>query len=120
MNTQNNQAVSNGQTSENTLDKKLEAIGWALFLIMIGGLWFLPKGLLPDSVWLIGTGIILLGLTGVRYIYNVKISGFWVVVGIIALALGISAVYNLNLPVFPALIIFFGLSIIYKLVKNKK
>ncbi len=29
------------------LDKRLDSIGWGLFLIMIGGLWLAPEGLVP-------------------------------------------------------------------------
>ena len=36
------------------LNKKLEAISWGLFRIMIGGLWLLPDETIPEGTWLIG------------------------------------------------------------------
>jgi len=96
------------------LDKRLDSIGWALFLIMIGCLWLLPDESVPEGTWLIGMGIIILGLIAVRYLYGIKISGFWFVLGILALLFGISDFFAVDLPVFPILIILFGLSVIFK------
>jgi hypothetical protein len=46
------------------LDRRLEGIGWALFLIMIGGLGLVPS--VPQGTWLVGTGLIMLGLNVAR------------------------------------------------------
>jgi len=103
------------------LDKRLESIGWALFLIMIGCLWLMPKEKIPEGTWVIGTGVIILGLTLVRYIKGIKIIGFWVILGILALAFGISDFFNVDLPLFPILLIIIGANIILKpLMRGKK
>lgn len=102
------------------LDKRLDSIGWGLFLIMIGGLWLAPKETIPEGTWLIGTGIIILGLMGIRYLYGIKISGFWFVLGLIALAFGISDVFGVNIPVLPILIIIIGISIVVKPLIKKR
>ena len=107
----------NGDTNQkqkDALDKRLDAIGWALFFIMIGGLWLAPEGSLPAGTWLIGTGIIILGMTWIRKMNNLAISGFWIFMGILALASGVSSVFGLNIPVFPVLLIIIGLSVILK------
>lgn len=105
---------------QNSLDKRLDAIGWALFLIMIGGLWLAPEGTVPQGTWLIGTGVIILGLMLVRYLSGIKINAFWFVLGIVALAFGISSVFGLNIPVLPILIIIIGINIILKPFLQKK
>ena len=102
------------QKQKDALDQRLDAIGWALFLIMIGGLWLAPEGLLPEGTWLIGTGVIILGLTLIRRSNGLAISGFWIFMGILALCTGLSSVFGLNLPVFPILLIIIGLSVILK------
>ena len=102
------------------LDKRLDAIGWGLFLIMIGCLWLIPEESVPEGTWLIGTGVIILVLLGIRYLYNIKISGLWLVIGILALAFGISDFTGINLPILPILIILFGLSIVLKPLFKKK
>lgn len=106
--------VDKKQTQKDVLDKRLDAIGWALFFIMIGGLWLAPEGLIPGGTWLIGTGVIILGMTWIRRSNNLPISGFWVFMGILALVSGLSSVFGLNIPIFPILLIIIGLSVILK------
>ena len=47
--------------------KKIDAIGWALFLIMIGCLWLMPKGSVPEGTWLVGTALIIFGSSIIRH-----------------------------------------------------
>ena len=102
-----------------SLDKRLDAIGWGLFLIMIGGFWLAPDGSVPEGTWLIGTGIIILALMGIRALYGIKLNRFWLVLGFLALAFGVSSVYGINIPVLPILIILIGLSIAHKSLSKK-
>jgi len=115
-----NQPLKNQDAKKRALDKRLDSIGWGLFLIMIGGLWLAPEGLVPEDSWLIGTGAIILVMMGIRYLYGIKISGFWLVLGIVALAFGISDVFGLNIPVFPILIIIIGASVVLTPFLKKK
>lgn len=39
-----------------SLNQRLESVSWAVFLIMIGGLWVVPKGTAPVSAWLFAAG----------------------------------------------------------------
>jgi hypothetical protein len=50
--------------TKRALDKRFEWIGWGLFLIMLGGLALVPNHLVPQGTWLVGTGLIMLGLNG--------------------------------------------------------
>jgi len=81
---------------------------------MIGVLWLLPEGMVHEDTWLIGMALIIFGENGIRYLYGIKISGFWTVIAVIALIFGISGVYGLELPIFQVLLILFGISIILK------
>ena len=108
------------KAQKKAMDKRLDSIGWGLFLIMIGGLWLAPEGMFPEGTWLIGTGLIIIVLMGIRYLYGIKVSGFWFILGVIALAFGISDVFGLNIPVFPILIIIIGISIVFKPLFKKK
>ncbi len=102
------------------LDRRLDSIGWGLFLVMIGCLWLVPEETFPDGTWLIGAGAIILVLMGVRILYEIKLNGIWLVIGVIALAFGISSVSGIDIPVFPILIILFGASIIVNILFKKK
>ena len=112
MNKEEDQPQKNQDAKKRALDKRLDSIGWGLFLIMIGGLWLAPEGLVPEGSWLIGTGAIILVMMGIRYLYGIKVSGFWLVMGIVAMAFGISDVFGLNIPVFPILLIIIGASVV--------
>jgi hypothetical protein len=107
------EAARTGEPQKRALDSQLERIGWGLFLIMIGGLALVPKGLVPEGVWLVGTGLIMLGLNVARRLNGIRVSGFTVVLGLAALAAGLSAVAGVSLPVFPILLIALGAQILY-------
>ena len=112
MNKEEDQPQRDLGAKKRALDRRLDSIGWGLFLIMIGGLWLAPEGMVPEGSWLIGAGVIILAMMGVRYLYGIRIRGFWFVLGIIALAFGISDVFGLNIPVFPILLIIIGASVV--------
>jgi hypothetical protein len=98
------------------LKRRLDGIGWALFLIMIGGLWLMPEGTVPEGTWLIGVGLIMLGVSAVRSLNGIKVSWFTVILGLIALASGVSDFFGVNLPWFPILLVLIGASIILEQV----
>jgi hypothetical protein len=106
---------------KSALDRRLDSIGWGLFLVMIGGLWLAPEGRIPEGTWLIGTGLIILGTSLVRYFNDIKVSGFWVFLGVLALASGVGDVFGVNLPVFALLLILIGGGILFDIfVKNRE
>jgi hypothetical protein len=76
-----------------TLNKRLETAFWGLFLIMLGGWAFIPKGNVPNGLWSIGVGLLLLGLNAVRYFNQIRMSGFTTVLGILSLVGGISEMF---------------------------
>ena len=78
------------------LNKRLENIGWALFLIMIGGIGLVPEDKVPEGLWLLGVGLIMLGLNAARYYYKIKMSGFTTFLGIISLLGGIAELLGLT------------------------
>ncbi len=96
------------------LNKRLERISWGLFLIMIGGIALVPQSFLPQGTWLIGVGLIMLGLNAARLYYGIHPSTFTLVLGVIALLSGIGEFLGVNLPVLPILLILIGASIILR------
>ena len=53
-------------TPEQTMAHRIESVGWALFLIMIGCLWLVPASSVPEGTWLIGAGVIMVGVNLVK------------------------------------------------------
>jgi hypothetical protein len=99
------------------LNKRLETVGWGLFLIMIGGLAFV-KGV-PEGTWLIGAGLIMLGLNAVRLVLGIRASWFTLILGTIALLSGIGQVLGVDIPVWPVLLILIGLAVIVRSVRPR-
>ena len=109
----------NEDAAKKALDKRLESIGWGLFLIMLGGIWLVPKERIPEETWLIGVGIILLGLNAARYFNGIKMSNFTIGLGILALLIGIASFAGVDLPLLPIILILIGANIIFKIVTRQ-
>jgi hypothetical protein len=104
--------IAGQQAGRPSLDRRLEGIGWALFLIMIGGIGLIQT--VPQSTWLVVTGLIMLGLNLARYLNGIRVSCFTVLLGILALLFGIGGMTGVDLPFFPILLILIGADIVVK------
>ena len=81
------------------LNKRLEAIAWGLFLIMLGGFMFVPEAFISGGWWSIGVGLIMLGLNAARYFNELKMSGFTTFLGVLSVISGtleVAGVYDLQ------------------------
>lgn len=78
------------------LNKRLEGIGWGLFLIMLGGFGLVPNEVIPKGLWSIGLGVIMLGLNVTRYLLHIKMSGFTTFLGILALIGGVLQLFGMR------------------------
>ena len=76
------------------LNKNLERMAWGLFLIMLGGFMFIRQ--VPDGLWSIGVGAIMLGLNAARYLNQIRMSGFTTVLGILAMAGGVVQLFGVD------------------------
>lgn len=101
------------------LNKRLESIGWALFLILIG-LTALFPGRVPEGISSIGIGLIMLCLNAARYMNGIKMSTFTLVLGFVALVSGIGELMGVDLPILAMLLILAGLNAIRNAVSGKK
>jgi hypothetical protein len=102
------------ENKKNTLNERLESIGWALFLIMIGGIGLVPDAMVPEEAWLIGVGLIMLGLNLARYVNQIPTSSGTLFLGALALIAGVTSVFGVDLPIFPIALILLGLSALSK------
>ena len=111
--------MTSGMTpAKRELNHRLETISWGLFLIMLGGFALLQS--VPEGTWLIGAGVIMLGLNAVRLLLGIRISWFTVILGTVALFSGLGSVYGVNIPVGPLLIILIGLAIIVRALDRSR
>lgn len=92
--------------------RRLDEIGWGIFLLMIGGIWLVPG--VPEGTWLVGTGILLLALNAIRFRLGMEWSGLSVALGGVALAAGLGRMSGVDLPFFPLLLVVLGVTLILK------
>ncbi len=114
MTNQNNQTTVDVQKKKAGLDARLGDIGWAVLLITIGTIWLLPEKQVPQGSWLIAAGLILLGLNAVRYFNGIRMSGFSLILGTLALLAGIGTFLAWNLPLFAIALIVIGVCMLFK------
>lgn len=112
--THHNQILEGQTIAKTDLNKRLEEIGWGLFLLLGGSFLLMPSETLPQGTWLIVAGIILLGLNGARYFYGIKASGLTLILGSLALAAGLGSILGVKLPLFAVFLIVIGGFIIVK------
>jgi hypothetical protein len=104
-------ASSSPSTNKTALNRRFERTSWALLLIMIGG--FLIAGdAVPGGSWLLGVGVILIGLNLARSRNGIKPPLITTILGVVALALGVGNFFGIGVPILPALLVLVGLNIL--------
>jgi hypothetical protein len=92
--------------------RRVEAVGWGLLLALTGGVLLMSNQYLAKVAWLMGVGLVLLGANAVRYLNGMRMQTANFVLGGIALAGGVAAVFGISLPLIPILLIVFGASLL--------
>jgi drug/metabolite transporter (DMT)-like permease len=119
MTSQGNQIQADESMRKVVLNKRLEDFGWGAILITIGTIGLVPEKQVPHGSWLIVAGLIMLGINAIRYFNGIKMSGFSLVVGILALLAGVGKFLGLNLPLFAIALIVIGVCMLLKPLLEK-
>lgn len=107
--------MTTGLTATNgPLDAILHDIGWGLLLMLTGVIWLLPADRVPEGAWLLGVAAILLGVNAVRYLKHIRVSGFSLVLGGVALLAAFSRIWRTDLPVLAICLLLIGASLVAK------
>ncbi len=93
-----------------TLASRIDAIGWGLLLLMTGILFLIPG--LPDGLWLVGLGVLVIGLNATRIYVGVAPDRVGLIFGAGAVVAGLAIMAGIDVPVFALLLIFWGMAII--------
>lgn len=96
------------------LNKRMETVAWGLFLVMVGGFLFVPKGVLPDGLWSLGVGLIMLGLNAARYFNKIRMSGFTTVLGVLSVIGGVVQLLGVKNMEAAFLLIILGTFLLFK------
>lgn len=108
------------------VDCHLQTAAWGIIIILYGGLCLVPGNQI--SLFVLGIGIVLLGLNLLRYINNIHINGLSTAFGMVSLILGGVAFIRpmlgwknpLELSFFPILLIVFGLYLLIPTSNHKE
>ncbi len=119
MSVQANQNSIDTSSERVALERRFEDIGWGVLLVAIGTIWLVPEKLVPHGSWLIAAGLILLGLNAARFFRGIRMSGFSLVAGILALIAGLGEFFSVGVPLFPIALIFIGLCSLVKPLLEK-
>ena len=101
------------------LNSRLEGVAWGLFLVMAGGFLLVPESQLPQGIWPIGIGLIMLGLNAVRLVLGVPISWVTIVLGALAILGGLSDFAGVNLDLGALILIILGSALVIKAVTRR-
>jgi len=96
------------------LNKRLETIGWGLFLIMLGGFILVPIDVINKGIWSIGVGVIMLGLNAARYYFKIRLSAFTTFLGVVSLISGTAQMLGMEMLGDAAFFIILGAYLLLK------
>lgn len=114
------QPIAREHVTENVVSQHLEGIAWGLLLLMTGVIWIVPGIPVPFGTWLIGTGVILVGINAVRYSMDRRFETFSVVLGIVALAAGVGEVLAIEVPILGLCLVAFGIVLLLRPLRHKR
>ncbi len=100
-----------------TKEKQLDAGTWGVFFLWIG-ISFLAH--LAWGIWLLGTGVIIVGSQLARRMLDLRFDGFWLVAGALFLLGGISEIapFGINIALIPALCIIVGIVLLARALRR--
>lgn len=106
-----------GTPEQRHLARKLDAVNWGLFFAWIGIVLLMELG---TGVGLLGVGVITLGAQSARSYFNLKLEGFWVVVGSLFVVGGLWELFEVELSLLAVLLIAAGLALLVSSLREPK
>lgn len=96
------------------LDRRLNDIGWGLLFMLTGVIWMVPPEQVPQGAWLFGVAAVLIGVNVVRYVKHIRMSGFSLLLGLIAILAALGQIWRADLPLVAICLFLIGASLVTK------
>lgn len=106
--------------SEKELNSRLNQIGWGIFLLMIGVIWLIPGNVLPDGSLFLTGGLIMIVINLVKKQKGIQTGNGNVIFGFVLIGIGIIDLLDSPVPVIAALLIFWGIGILFRALRKKQ
>lgn len=90
-------------------ESMLDAVGWAIFFIWVGVAWLAGA---EFGFMLVSIGILALLVQAARWLFHVKVEGFWVLLGCGFFAAGYWELWNVGIPLAPIVLIVAGVGLL--------
>jgi hypothetical protein len=113
-------SVPDTQRAADVLDRRLHDIGWGLLFILTGLILMTPADRIASGTWPFGVAAILIGLNIVRYVAHVAVNGFTLVLGLFALAAGVSQRWGVDVPLLALCSVIVGLSLVARTLRRRR
>ncbi len=95
-------------------DRRLHDVTWGLLLLITGIVWLVPREQVPEGAWLIGVAAVLLGVNLVRALAHIRMNGFSLMLGILALAAALTRLWRPDLPLLAICLLVIGASLVLR------
>lgn len=96
------------------LDRRLHDIAWGLLLLITGTIWLVPRDRVPEDAWLLGAAAVLLGVNVVRALARIRVNGFSLMLGIVALTAALTRLWRPDLPLLGICLLVIGASLVLR------
>ena len=96
------------------LDRRIHDVTWGLLFLVTGIIWLVPKEQVPEGAWLLGMAAVLLGVNVVRAFERIRMNGFSLILGILALAAALTRLWRPDLPLLAICLIVIGGSLVVR------
>jgi hypothetical protein len=96
--------------------KRITTIGWGLFFIWLGFVLMINAG---SGFILLGVGLISLGMQVARKYSGLESDGFWIVVGILFVIVGIWEMFEITMPLMSVFLIVVGGAFLVSALKSR-
>lgn len=104
--------------SKDPIAEKYSAIGWGVFLILVGAVMVLPHALVPEGFLWIAGGVIMIAYRTALVARGVEASVGFVVAGVVLIAIGLSEIIDIDIDLLPVILIVAGVLLLSKAVKS--
>ena len=81
--------------------------------MLTGAMWLIPSSIASWGTWLVGIGLILVGINVARLLNHIRVGRFTTILGLMLLSLGIAYLMGAQPPLIPVVIVPIGASIIF-------
>lgn len=106
---------STGMHESKTKAKRITTIGWGLFFIWLGVVLMFNVG---TGLILIGVGIISLGIQVARRYIGLDSDGFWILVAILFIIVGVWELFDVSLPLMSVFLVVIGMAFLISALKS--